>query len=129
MLTLTATPIPRTLEMAMSNIRSMSIVDTPPENRHPVMTYVGDYDATVVASAIRRELLRDGQVFYVHNRVDTIQHAARDLQEMVPAARIGIAHGQMDEHVLEQSMLDFGDAKTNVLVCTTIIESAGHSHR
>ncbi|MDP9233434.1 MAG: transcription-repair coupling factor, partial [Actinomycetota bacterium] len=122
-LTLTATPIPRTLEMAMSGIRNMSIVDTPPENRHPVMTYVGDYDASVVSSAIRRELLRDGQVFYVHNRVDTIQHAARDLQEMVPDARIGIAHGQMDEHILEQSMLDFGDAKTNVLVCTTIIES------
>jgi transcription-repair coupling factor (superfamily II helicase) len=122
-LTLTATPIPRTLEMAMSGIRNMSIVDTPPENRHPVMTYVGDYDHSVVASAIRRELLRDGQVFYVHNRVDTIQHAARDLQELVPDARIGIAHGQMDEHLLEQTMLDFGDAKTNVLVCTTIIES------
>jgi transcription-repair coupling factor (superfamily II helicase) len=122
-LTLTATPIPRTLEMAMSGIRNMSIVDTPPENRHPVMTYVGDYDHSVVASAIRRELLRDGQVFYVHNRVDTIQHAARELQELVPDARIGIAHGQMDEHVLEQTMLDFGDAKTNVLVCTTIIES------
>jgi transcription-repair coupling factor (superfamily II helicase) len=122
-LTLTATPIPRTLEMAMSGIRSMSIVDTPPENRHPVMTYVGDYDAGVVASAVRRELLRDGQVFYVHNRVDTIQHAARELQELVPDARISIAHGQMDERALEQAMLDFGDAKTNVLVCTTIIES------
>ncbi|MDP9225367.1 MAG: transcription-repair coupling factor, partial [Actinomycetota bacterium] len=122
-LTLTATPIPRTLEMAMSGIRNMSIVDTPPENRHPVMTYVGDYDASVVASAVRRELLRDGQVFYVHNRVDTIQHAARDLQELVPDARISIAHGQMDERALEQAMLDFGDSKTNVLVCTTIIES------
>ena len=122
-LTLTATPIPRTLEMAMAGIRDMSIVDTPPEDRHPVMTYVGDFDETVVASAVRRELLRDGQVFYVHHRVSTIQHAARQLQELVPDARIGVAHGQMDEHQLEQTMLDFGDAKTNVLVCTTIIES------
>ncbi|HEX2050590.1 MAG TPA: transcription-repair coupling factor [Actinomycetota bacterium] len=122
-LTLTATPIPRTLEMAMSGIRDMSIVDTPPENRHPVMTYVGEFDDTTVASAIRRELLRDGQVFYVHNRVDTIQHAARHVQELVPDARVGVAHGQMDERALEQAMLDFGDAKTNVLVCTTIIES------
>ncbi|HEU4480792.1 MAG TPA: transcription-repair coupling factor, partial [Actinomycetota bacterium] len=122
-LTLTATPIPRTLEMAMSGIRDMSIVDTPPEDRHPVMTYVGDYDELTVASAVRRELLRDGQVFYVHHRVDTIHHAAHKLQELVPDARVGIAHGQMDEKQLEQAMVDFGDAKTNVLVCTTIIES------
>jgi transcription-repair coupling factor (superfamily II helicase) len=122
-LTLTATPIPRTLEMAMSGIRDMSIVDTPPENRHPVMTYVGEFEESVVTSAVRRELLRDGQVFYVHHRVDTIQHAARRLQELVPEARIGVAHGQMDERVLEETMLDFGDAKSNVLVCTTIIES------
>ena len=122
-LTLTATPIPRTLEMAMAGIRDMSIVDTPPEDRHPVMTYVGDYADDVVASAIRRELLRDGQVFYVHHRVATIEHAARQIQELVPDARVGIAHGQMDERQLEQTMLDFGDAKTNVLVCTTIIES------
>jgi transcription-repair coupling factor (superfamily II helicase) len=122
-LTLTATPIPRTLEMAMSGIRDMSIVDTPPENRHPVMTYVGEYEESVVTSAVRRELLRDGQVFYVHHRVDTIQHAAQRLKELVPEARIGVAHGQMDERVLEETMLDFGDAKTNVLVCTTIIES------
>jgi transcription-repair coupling factor (superfamily II helicase) len=122
-LTLTATPIPRTLEMAMSGIRDMSIVDTPPEDRHPVMTYVGDYDETVVASALRRELLRDGQVFYVHHRVQTIDHVARVIQELVPEARVSVAHGQMDEHRLEQAMLEFGDAKTNVLVCTTIIES------
>ena len=122
-LTLTATPIPRTLEMAMSGIRDMSIVDTPPEDRHPVMTYVGDCDDATISSAVRRELLRDGQVFYVHHRVDTIQHAARRLQELVPDARVGVAHGQMDERTLEQAMLDFGDAKTNVLVCTTIIES------
>ena len=122
-LTLTATPIPRTLEMAMSGIRDMSIVDTPPENRHPVLTYVGDYDQETVSSAIRRELLRDGQVFYVHPRVNTIETAAAKVRELVPDARIGIAHGQMDERVLEAAMLDFGDKKTNVLVCTTIIES------
>ncbi|MDQ3951452.1 MAG: transcription-repair coupling factor [Actinomycetota bacterium] len=122
-LTLTATPIPRTLEMAMSGIRDVSIVDTPPEDRHPVMTYVGEYDEQMVGSAIRRELLRDGQVFYVHHRVDTISHAAQRIQELVPDARVGLAHGQMDERTLEQAMLDFGDAKTNVLVCTTIIES------
>ena len=122
-LTLTATPIPRTLEMAMSGIRNISIVDTPPENRHPVMTYVGSYDEITIASAIRRELLRDGQVFYVHHRVDTIHTSANRLKELVPEARITVAHGQMDERQLEQAMLDFGDKKTNVLVCTTIIES------
>jgi transcription-repair coupling factor (superfamily II helicase) len=122
-MTLTATPIPRTLEMAMSGIRDMSIVDTPPENRHPVLTYVGEYDEETVSSAIRRELLRDGQVFYVHPRVDTIDHAARRIRDLVPDARVGVAHGQMDERILESAMLDFGDKKTNVLVCTTIIES------
>jgi transcription-repair coupling factor (superfamily II helicase) len=122
-MTLTATPIPRTLEMAMSGIRDMSIVDTPPENRHPVMTYVGDYDEETVRSAIRRELLRDGQVFYVHHRVNTIDHAARTIAELVPEARVGVAHGQMEERALESAMLEFGDNKTNVLVCTTIIES------
>ncbi len=122
-LTLTATPIPRTLEMAMAGIRNLSIVDTPPENRHPVMTYVGEFDEETVSSAIRRELLRDGQVFYVHNRVDTIHAAARKIEALVPDARVGIAHGQMHEHELERSMLEFGDAKTNVLVCTTIVES------
>ena len=122
-LTLTATPIPRTLEMAMSGIRDMSIVDTPPENRHPVMTYVGDFDEEIVVSAIRRELLRDGQVFYVHHRVSTINHIARRVANLIPDARIGVAHGQMPERELERAMLEFGDAKTNVLVCTTIIES------
>jgi transcription-repair coupling factor (superfamily II helicase) len=122
-LTLTATPIPRTLEMTMSGIRNISIVDTPPENRHPVMTYVGAFDDETVAASIRRELLRDGQVFYVHHRVDTIQHAARRIQDLVPEARIGVAHGQMDERTLENTMIDFFDAKSNVLVCTTIVES------
>ena len=122
-LTLTATPIPRTLEMAMAGIRDMSIVDTPPEDRHPVMTYVGDLDEEVITSALRRELLRDGQVFYVYPRVQTIDHVARRIEQLVPETRVGVAHGQMDERILEQSMIDFGDAKTNVLVCTTIIES------
>ncbi|MFN2526673.1 MAG: transcription-repair coupling factor [Actinomycetota bacterium] len=122
-LTLTATPIPRTLEMAMSGIRDLSVVDTPPENRHPVLTYVGDFDEETVRAAIRREILRDGQVFYVHPRVQTIDHSARRLRDLVPDARIGVAHGQMDEKLLEQAMVDFGDKKTNVLVCTTIIES------
>jgi transcription-repair coupling factor (superfamily II helicase) len=122
-LTLTATPIPRTLEMAMSGIRDMSIVDTPPENRHPVMTYVGELDDEVIRSAVRRELLRGGQVFYVHHRVETISRAAIKIAELVPDARVAVAHGQMDERTLEQTMIDFGDKKTNVLVCTTIIES------
>ena len=122
-LTLTATPIPRTLEMAMSGIRDMSIVDTPPENRHPVMTYVGETEDGVIVSAIRRELLRDGQVFYVHHRVDSIETEARRIQDLVPEARVGVAHGQMDERTLENAMLEFGEKKTNVLVCTTIIES------
>ena len=122
-LTLTATPIPRTLEMAMAGIRDISIVDTPPENRHPVLTYVGGYDEDTITAAIRRELLRDGQVFYVHHRVETISRAAQIISELVPEARIGLAHGQMDERALESTMIDFFDAKTNVLVCTTIVES------
>ena len=122
-LTLTATPIPRTLEMTMSGIRDISIVDTPPENRHPVMTYVGSYDEVTVSSAIRRELLRDGQVFYVHHRVDSIHTVAQRIHELVPEARVSIAHGQMNEQQLEQTMLEFQEKKTNVLVCTTIIES------
>ncbi|HEV3471687.1 MAG TPA: transcription-repair coupling factor, partial [Actinomycetota bacterium] len=122
-LTLTATPIPRTLEMAMAGIRDISIVDTPPENRHPVLTYVGAFDEDTITAAVRRELLRDGQVFYVHHRVETISRAAQIVQDLVPEARVGIAHGQMDERALESTMIDFFDAKTNVLVCTTIVES------
>jgi transcription-repair coupling factor (superfamily II helicase) len=120
---LTATPIPRTLEMAMSGIRDMSVIDTPPEDRHPIMTYVGELEDDVISSAIRRELLRDGQVFFVHHRVDTIHRMARRIEELVPDSRVAIAHGQMDERRLEQAMLDFADKKSNVLVCTTIIES------
>ncbi len=122
-LTLTATPIPRTLEMSLTGIRDLSLVQTPPEARQPILTYVGEYDDRAVSEAIRRELLREGQVFYVHNRVQDIEHAAEHVRQLVPEARIGIAHGQMDEGLLERVVLDFADREYDVLVCTTIIES------
>src|SRR2546423_8957846 len=99
---MSATPIPRTLEMSLAGIREMSTILTPPEDRHPILTYVGGYDEKQVGAAIRRELLRDGQVFYVHNRVSSIEKAARRLRELVPAARIVTAHGQMNEDRLEK---------------------------
>ncbi len=122
-LTLTATPIPRTLEMSISGIRDMSVMETPPEERHPVLTFVGPYDEATVANAIRREMLREGQVFFVHNRVDTIDRLALRVRQLVPEARVGVAHGQMSEEQLERVMLDFWDKQYDVLVCTTIIES------
>ncbi|HZD38595.1 MAG TPA: transcription-repair coupling factor [Actinomycetes bacterium] len=122
-LTLTATPIPRSLEMSLSGIRDLSVMETPPEQRHPVLTFVGPRDSATVANAIRREMLREGQTFYVHNRVDTIQRAALQVRRLVPEARVGVAHGQMDEEQLERVMLDFWDKAYDVLVCTTIIES------
>ena len=122
-LTLTATPIPRTLEMALTGIRQVSHIRTPPEDRHPILTYVGPYDEQVVAAAIRRERLREGQVFYVHNRIQSIDHALARLQELVPDARFAAAHGRMSEGRLEQVMLDFWDGRYDVLVSTTIIES------
>jgi transcription-repair coupling factor (superfamily II helicase) len=122
-LTMSATPIPRTLEMALTGIRDMSTVDTPPEDRQPVLTYVGQYDEGLALGAVRRELLREGQVFWVHNRVATIDRQAAWLQEQVPEARIVIAHGQMDESVLEKQMIRFWDRDADVLVCTVIIES------
>ena len=106
-LTMSATPIPRTLEMAVTGIREMSTIQTPPEERHPVLTYVGPYDDKQVTAAIRRELLRDGQVFFVHNRVESIDRVASKLRELVPEARIRTAHGQMNEHSLEQVIVDF----------------------
>ncbi|MDE0138184.1 MAG: transcription-repair coupling factor [bacterium] len=121
--TLTATPIPRTLEMALTGIRDVSHIRTPPEDRHPILTFVGPYDRRVVSAAIRREMLRDGQVFYVHNRVRSIDHAVARLRELVPNARYGVAHGRMNEGTLEQMMLDFWDHRYDVLVATTIIES------
>ena len=122
-LTLTATPIPRTLEMALTGIRDVSHILTPPEDRHPILTYVGPYDSRVTSAAIRRELLREGQVFYVHNRVRSIDHAVARLRQLVPDARYGVVHGRMSEGRLEQTMLDFWDHQYDVLVATTIIES------
>ncbi|HVV25263.1 MAG TPA: transcription-repair coupling factor [Pseudonocardiaceae bacterium] len=122
-LTMSATPIPRTLEMSLAGIREMSTILTPPEERHPILTYVGGYDDKQVAAAIRRELLRDGQVFYVHNRVSSIERAARRLRELVPEARIVTAHGQMNEDRLEKIIQGFWEREHDVLVCTTIIET------
>jgi len=122
-LAMSATPIPRTLEMGVAGIREMSTILTPPEERHPVLTFVGGYDDKQVTAAIRRELLRDGQVFYVHNRVQSIRRVAAHVAEMVPEARIAVAHGQMNEHELEKIMVDFWDRNYDVLVATTIIES------
>jgi transcription-repair coupling factor (superfamily II helicase) len=122
-LTMSATPIPRTLEMSITGIREMSVMQTPPEERHPVLTFVGAYDEKQIAAAIRRELLRDGQVFFVHNRVDSINRVTAHLSELVPEARIVCAHGQMHEHELERVMLGFWEKEYDVLVCTTIVES------
>jgi transcription-repair coupling factor (superfamily II helicase) len=122
-LAMTATPIPRTLEMAVTGIREMSTLATPPEDRHPILSFVGPYSDRQVAAAIRRELLREGQVFYVHNRVSSINRVAAQLQELVPEARIAVAHGQLPEAVLEQVMVDFWERKFDVLVSTTIIET------
>ncbi len=122
-LTLTATPIPRTLEMALTGIRDVSHIRTAPEDRHPILTYVGPYDGQAVSAAIRRELLREGQVFYVHNRVQSIDRAVARLQQLVPDARYVVAHGQMSEGQLEQVMIDFWNHEYDVLVATTIIES------
>ena len=122
-LSMSATPIPRTLEMAVTGIREMSTLATPPEDRHPILTYVGGYSEKQVAAAIRRELIREGQVFFVHNRVETIDKCAADLAELVPEARIAVAHGQMSESLLEQVVIDFWERKFDVLVSTTIIET------
>ncbi|MCB1269908.1 MAG: transcription-repair coupling factor, partial [Microthrixaceae bacterium] len=122
-LTLTATPIPRTLEMSLTGLRDLSLLETAPAARRPILTYVGEYDERAVAEAIRRELLREGQVFYVHNRVRDIEHRAERIRELVPEARVATAHGQMDEGTLERVVVDFWDGRYDVLVCTTIIES------
>ena len=122
-LALSATPIPRTLEMAVTGIREMSTLATPPEERHPVLTFVGSYDEKQIIAAIRRELLREGQVFLIHNRVSSIEKAAARVRELVPEARIATAHGRMAEHRLEQVVVDFWERRFDVLVCTTIIET------
>ena len=122
-LAMSATPIPRTLEMAITGIREMSTIVTPPEERHPVLTFAGPYDESQVSAAIHRELLREGQVFYVHNRVQSIDKTARRIAELVPEARVATAHGQMSEQRLEQVMVDFWERRSDVLVCTTIVEA------
>ncbi|MDO5697669.1 MAG: transcription-repair coupling factor [Dermatophilus congolensis] len=122
-LAMSATPIPRTLEMAVTGIREMSTLATPPEERHPVLTFVGAYNDRQVAAAIRRELLREGQVFFVHNRVSDIERVASHLRELVPEARIETAHGQMGENRLEKVVVDFWEKEFDVLVCTTIVET------
>ena len=123
MLTMSATPIPRTLEMAVTGLREMSTIQTPPEERHPVLTTVGPYDEKFITAAIHRELIREGQVFFVHNRVESINRVASKLAELVPEARIAVAHGQMNENTLEQIIVDFWEHKYDILVSTTIIES------
>ena len=122
-LSMSATPIPRTLELAVTGIREMSTLATPPEDRHPILTYVGGYSDKQVAAAIRRELIREGQVFFVHNRVESIDKVASNIRELVPEARVAVAHGQMSEGALEQVVVDFWERKFDVLVSTTIIET------
>jgi transcription-repair coupling factor (superfamily II helicase) len=122
-LTLTATPIPRTLEMSLSGIRDLSIIETAPADRRPVRTFVGPFDERLLTAAIRRELSRGGQIFVVHNRVQSIGRELRRLERLIPEARIAVAHGQMDEHQLERTMVDFWERRLDVLLCTTIIEA------
>ncbi|WP_216381802.1 transcription-repair coupling factor [Arcanobacterium phocae] len=122
-LSMSATPIPRTLEMAVTGIRQMSTLATPPEERHPILTYVGPHESKQVAAAIKRELLRDGQVFYIHNRTQSIHRVAAQLAELVPQARVGVAHGKMTENQLEDVIQAFWDKDIDVLVCTTIVET------
>ncbi len=122
-LALSATPIPRTLQMSLAGLRDISVIETPPEGRRPIHTYVGDYDDDLVRGAIERELARGGQVFYLHDRVETIDEAAERIRALVPAARVAVAHGQMEAAALEHAMLDFLRGSDQVLVSTTIIES------
>ena len=120
---MTATPIPRTLNMSLSGIRDLSIISTPPENRLPVKTFVKPFREHLVQEAIRREILRGGQVFLIHNDVKTIELSAEIVRKLVPEARIGIAHGQMRKTQLESIMSDFHHRRSNVLVCSTIVEN------
>lgn len=122
-LAMSATPIPRTLEMAVTGIREMSMLQTPPEERHPVLTYVGAMEAAQVTAAIRRELLREGQVFFIHNRVEDIDRTAAWIRQLVPDARVQVAHGKMNENQLERVIMDFWEKEFDVLVCTTIVET------
>jgi transcription-repair coupling factor (superfamily II helicase) len=122
-LTLTATPIPRTLHLSLLGIRDISIINTPPEERRPILTYITELDDTVIAEAVRKELARGGQVYFVHNTIQTIERMADHLRKLVPEARSAVAHGRMAEEELERVMLDFMKGRIDMLVCTTIIES------
>ena len=122
-LTLSATPIPRTLHMSLIGIRDMSVIETPPEDRYPIQTYVVEHSPELIKDAIRRELGRGGQVFYVHNRVEDIEQVAEEVRRLVPEARVGVGHGQMKEELLEKVMMQFMEQELDVLVCTTIIET------
>lgn len=122
-LTLSATPIPRTLHMSLIGIRDMSVIETPPEDRYPIQTYVVEQSPALIKDAIRRELGRGGQVYYVHNRVEDIEKVAEEIRMLVPEARVGIGHGQMKEDFLEKVMIEFMEQELDVLVCTTIIET------
>ncbi|MGO3212836.1 MAG: helicase-related protein, partial [Ruoffia tabacinasalis] len=122
-LTLTATPIPRTLHMSMIGVRDLSLIETPPQNRFPVQTYVMELNAGVVKTGIERELARGGQVFYLHNRVATIHQKAEEISNLVPDARVAVAHGQLSEVELERVLVDFIGGEYDVLVTTTIIET------
>ena len=122
-LTLSATPIPRTLHMSLVGVRDMSTMETPPEERLPIRTYVQEYEDEVVREAVIREIDRGGQIFFVHNRVQSIEALAQRLRKLVPEARVVVGHGQMHERQLEKVMVDFAAKDYDVLVCTTIIES------
>jgi transcription-repair coupling factor (superfamily II helicase) len=122
-LSLSATPIPRTLQMSLAGLRDISVIETPPEGRRPIHTYVGDYDDELVKNAIQRELSRGGQIFFLHDRVESIEQAAEGLRALCPSAKIAVAHGQMEAAALEQTMIEFLRGDANLLVSTTIIES------
>ena len=122
-LSLSATPIPRTLQMSLAGLRDISVIETPPEGRRPVRTYVGEYDEELVKRAIERELERGGQTFFLHNRVETIDETAERVRALCPQARVSVAHGQTAEGTLEKVMLDFLRGDGDVLVCTTIVEA------
>ena len=122
-LTLTATPIPRTLHMSLMGIRDISIIETPPEDRYPVQTYVVEYNESLIRDAILREIQRGGQVYFVYNRVKSMDYAMQKISQLVPEAKIAMAHGQMSESLLESIMMDFYDHKYDVLLCSSIIEN------
>lgn len=122
-LTMTATPIPRTLHMSIVGVRDMSVIYEPPQDRKPVRTYVLEYDKEVIREAIVKELERDGQVFYLYNKVEGIEKKKNEVEELVPQAKVGYAHGKMSGEELENIMLDFIEKKIDVIVCTTILES------